>query len=180
MYKTLLRKCAGLCMVCALFCISFAGKFIPHPLKLTTTMISWNEKEKCADVSIRVFFDDFQDKLNKEYNSRYNVKEFHEGAEVRKQVSTFFKSYISISINGKSSDWQCIASEINKDMNTLTFSYKIKGIVLKKKNTAVLENKLLLKYFPTQVNVMRLQFPSVKEELMINFKEGFTAQTIVF
>ncbi|MBC7865693.1 MAG: hypothetical protein IAF38_22150 [Bacteroidia bacterium] len=175
----------GLCIGIFFFMIIGSFSFTTHtlalhPLKLTTTIVTWNEKEKCADVTVRVFRDDFQDKLNIEYKSRYNVIKFHTEAEVRKIVSTFFKTYIRISINEKECDWVCVNSESNEDMNALTFFYKIKSVTIKKKNTIALQNSILLKYFPAQVNVMRLNLPGMKEESLINFKEGYTTETIGF
>ncbi|WP_051010163.1 DUF6702 family protein [Pedobacter agri] len=57
-----------------LFCICFTvSAGIKHPLHVSTTEVSFNQKDKTLEISCRIFSDDFESILAKNYKQKTDL-----------------------------------------------------------------------------------------------------------
>jgi hypothetical protein len=87
------------------------GSTLPaHPLYTSVTEIEYNEKEQSVEVTCRLFTDDFESILRKNYNTKVDL--FNDGF---KNAATYIPAYIkknlALTVNGKAVTLQYIGYE---------------------------------------------------------------------
>ncbi|WP_183877149.1 DUF6702 family protein [Pedobacter sp. AK017] len=89
-------------------CILFFWLNIFHPFYVSVTEVAHNKSTGTLQVSIRIFFDDFEKALEKKYNTKVNILKPSD----RKQVDALIASYIKEHF------------KLNADRKVLTLKYQ--------------------------------------------------------
>jgi hypothetical protein len=150
-----------------------------HPLKATSTRITYLPEKKELQVSISVFRDDFQKSLNTELNSRFDLIHYYNSKDATDAVYTFFNKFISISINDKVLSLKYDEVLNDEDKNSFVYTTILKNYTFKGKQKIDITNKMLLNYFPNQANVVVINIPD-KLKKVIQFDKNLTSETVIF
>lgn len=153
---------------------------LPHPLKMSYSIITVSKKEKMITIENRFFADDFQKCVNKEYHQMYDFMRFHRNKEPRSVIDKFINTYFKIKVNGKELTFTCTGSEYVEDANLFYFRYTFTNVALAKSNSVELKNKLLLNYFDDQKNGVVLNLSANIVAKTIEFDSKYTSETINF
>jgi hypothetical protein len=150
-----------------------------HPLKMSSTLITYSEKTKTINIELRFFCDDFQRCVNQEFNQRYNMMVYYNTAEVKQVVDRFVSANLKITLNESPLVFTCSKAVNNTDMNSFSFFYTYPGSLLQRKNSWLMENKLLLAYFPNQRNIASFNLPNLGERIL-QFDKDHTLEKLAY
>jgi hypothetical protein len=154
--------------------LSFLSLKSAHPLKATSTRLSYNNQTKTVTIEVEVFRDDFQNALNKEYNSRYDLFRFYNQKEPLDIINKFFNKYVSIHLNKKAIVLNCTSAENSDDKNSFVFKMEISKIDLVGKQKLNITNTLLFNHFPNQNNVVIVSIPNRLQKIIQFNKDHFS------
>jgi hypothetical protein len=131
-----------------LFLITFLHFF--HPFYVSVTEIEQNQKSKSIEVSVRVFYDDFEKALNKEYNTRINIVKPIDRKKVNLYIEAYLKTHLKIKANGKPLALKYMGYEIDEDASWCYFESDPQPAA---KNLAV-QDDILFEAHPSQSNMI--------------------------
>jgi len=86
-----------------------------HPFYVSVTEIVHNKTTGTVQVSVRVFFDDFEKALGKKYKKNVNILKPANRKEVDDLIAAYIKDHLKVSANGKALDLKYQGYEIEED-----------------------------------------------------------------
>ena len=95
----------------------------PHPIKLTASLVEYNEEEQTIRMECRVFIDDFENAINGNYNTSIEVKELSNDDIAI--IEAFFRVFYKVTINGKKLDFTYTSSEVVEEYNVFNIKFKL-------------------------------------------------------
>lgn len=123
-----------------------------HPFYVSVTEIRHNVKNKTVEVSSRLFFDDFEAALERQYHDKLNILKPADKNKADKMISAYIKKHLLISIDGRPADLQYVGYEIEEDGAWCYF--EIKGVD-KADNISVVNN-ILFEEHASQINMLHV------------------------
>ena len=154
-----------------LFTVLILLTSVKHPIKLTSSMVSYDENSDILTLECRVFIDDFEDSLNTKMNSNVNVSELYE--EDKLVLEKYFNTYYNISINGERLILNYSASEVLFSQNIFNVKFVALNVSIKEGDDFLIENMLFLEEFGSQQeNMITIVFPPYFAEF--NYKTDIT------
>ena len=149
-----------------------------HPLKLSASLIEYNQGAKNIRMECRVFIDDFEKCINKILPSNINV--FNLTNTDQKGIEYYFNKYYLIKINGKKIPLKYQSSEVNRGYNTLTIKFSETPLSLKKGDKVWVKNTILFEEFGySQVNRITLHLSPLLKEHNHQAEMGYESVTLV-
>lgn len=86
-----------------------------HPFYVSVTEVTQNSKTKTVQVSVRVFFDDFEKALDTRYKVKINILKPADRKKVDLLIADYLKNHLKIKANQKSLDLKYVGYEIEED-----------------------------------------------------------------
>ncbi|MCX6208761.1 MAG: hypothetical protein NTZ59_04500 [Bacteroidetes bacterium] len=86
-----------------------------HPFFVSVVDIKHNVKDKNVEISVRVFTDDLESTLKKNYKQNVDLANGSAKADVNKVVSNYIQSKLHLAINDKPQALKYIGYEIQKE-----------------------------------------------------------------
>src|SRR5690349_8007216 len=86
-----------------------------HPFYVSVTEIVHNKNTGTVQVSVRIFFDDFEKALEKKYKTKVNILKPTDRKQVDALIALYIKDHLKISTNAKSLDLKYQGCEIEED-----------------------------------------------------------------
>ncbi len=125
-----------------------------HPLKVTASLIEYNEDAKNIRVECKVFVDDFSQSIGRPMNVN-NLSE-----RDIKDIERYFREFYVVMVNGKKYPFEYDSSYYEKSFNVLTIKFYESDFTVKKGDKLEVKNALLFDVFGfLQSNRMELRFP---------------------
>jgi len=142
-----------------------------HPLHVSVTEINHNAADKTLEISCKLFTDDFEKVLTKNYKTKADLVNPKGKAAMEKLVNDFVLKHLVIRADGKPAPMLYIGFEKDDDVVYSYFRVDNIGSVKKMEIT----NNLLHEMYTDQVNLMhiivggkrkstRLDYPETKAE----------------
>jgi hypothetical protein len=121
-----------------------------HPFYVSVTEIDHNQKTKTVQVSVRVFFDDFENALDKRYKTSINILKPKDRKQVDGLISDYIKNHLQIKANNKSLTLKYLGYQIEEDAAWCYFeSEKIETI-----EKLEIQNDILFEQHDSQINMI--------------------------
>jgi len=121
-----------------------------HPFYVSVTEIDHNQKTKTVQVSVRVFFDDFENALDKRYKTSINILKPKDRKQVDGLISDYIKNHLQIKANNKSLTLKYLGYQIEEDAAWCYFeSEKIESI-----EKLEIQNDILFEQHDSQINMI--------------------------
>lgn len=137
-----------------------------HPVHVSIMNFDYSSKEKIAEVSVKVFPDDFELAFNHNYNIHLNLGSKEVNPEWQKYLNLYFDKVFSVRVNNKTKVSAAFKSyEIKEDGIMLYFTIPLKGKV----KSLQIENTLLLDTFENQTNLVILSIDGKEKGYNLNF-----------
>ncbi|HYG37979.1 MAG TPA: DUF6702 family protein [Cytophagales bacterium] len=122
-----------------------------HPFHVSVCEIEFNEKEKRAEVTIKIFLDDMENGLRKMTNEKIDIVKIA-GRERDSLVGAYLNQHFFLKIDQTNSKGKFLGSEIEKD--ALWCYYELDGV--KKFSQIMIRNTILYEIFDDQVNLINV------------------------
>ena len=137
-----------------------------HPLHFSVTNIDYNKENKSFDISLKIFTNDLENAINKNYEKKINLKE-DKSDETNTLINKYIKSNFSIIIDGKKMDKKkFVFKDVKSNENSTWIYYEY--IKIKKIKTVSIQNSILMDIFNDQTNLIVFKY--------LDYQKGFELQ----
>jgi hypothetical protein len=123
-----------------------------HPFYVSVTEIDHNAKTQTVEVSCRMFYDDLEHALEKEYKKPLDIVKPADKALLNKLLNDYVKKHLSIRVDGKPLALTYVGYEIQED-GAWTY-FEVKGIPNVKK--IEVHDELLNAQHEEQINMLHV------------------------
>lgn len=157
-----------------LICLLMAGKPAPHPFHVSVIEINHNAADKTLEISCKIFTDDFEKILAKNYKTKVDLINPSDKAPMDSLVKKYILSHLVISANGKPVSLHYLGFENDQEA---AYGYiEVEDIpVLNKIN---ISTNIMYDQFEDQVNIMHVMVNGNRKSTKLNFPD--TEAEIVF
>lgn len=140
--------------------------FKPHPLHLTVAEAHWKKESKSIEVSIKLFYDDFEKAL-KQINQQPIYLCPDSIADASDFIETYFRNEFKISINEKAASFKMVGYECE---NELVYVY-LEYLNVPKVKSVQINNTLLFESFLDQSNLVHFHINGNSKTLLTQPKK---------
>ena len=138
------------------------SSFGVHKFYVSIYQINFVPEKKMLQITSRIFMDDLNYVLEKNFKKRVNIGEPIESEEDVSMMKKYISDNFSIKINGKQKQIHFLSKEI--DNNVVVCYFKIKDI--SKITSIEIQNKALLDLNSDQQNIIQTNINGKKKSLM--------------
>lgn len=142
--------------------ISFSNSH--HPIFLSVTEIEHNATNKTLEISCKIFTDDFETALRKQYNSKVDLLDAKVKSSMNKLVNDYIQKHLSINADGQPASLQFLGFE-QQEEGIVSF-YEVKNIASVQKIDVV--NNILYEYNPRQMGIIHVTANGVRKSSRVD------------
>jgi len=126
--------------------------YLFHPFYVSVTEIKHNPQTKNVELSIRVFFDDFEKSLSHQYKSKVNILKPTDRKQVDALIADYVSRHLKVTADGKLLVFKYLGYEIEEDAAWCYLeSPKVENIKVLR-----VQNDILYAEHPTQSNMIHV------------------------
>ena len=133
-----------------IFIISWLSFF--HPFFVSVTTINHNAKNQSVEVSCRIFYDDLERTIEKQYKSPVDIVHPKDKAKMNQMLNDYIKKHLVIKVDSKALNLSYVGYEIQEDAAWIYF--EVKGISKVKKFDV--HDDILFSEHPEQINMLHV------------------------
>lgn len=138
-----------------------------HPFYVSVTEVDYSPKTKTVQVSVRVFFDDFESALDKRYKTSINILKPKDRKQVDGLISDYVKNHLQIKANNKLLTLKYLGYQIEEDAAWCYFeSEKVESI--QKLN---IQNDILFEQHDSQINMIHATVNGKRKSIKLDNPE---------
>ena len=141
-------------------------KEIKHPLHVSTTEINYNAKES-VETSCKIFTDDFEDVLAKQYKVKTDLNKPSMQKEMDVVITKYLSNHLQYKVNGKTMEAAYLGFE--KDNEATNVYLEIKNVSSFQKLN--LTNSILYDLFNDQMNILHVTKSGLRKSVRANYPE---------
>lgn len=123
-----------------------------HPIHVSVTEILYDEKEKELEMTVRVFADDLEETLKKNFNDPELDIVSPKGKTVDQMMEAYFRTHFSVRLDNKFQEHRYLGHEA--DGEALVFYIQVSKV--KKWKTIFILNDILMDQFDDQSNLVHV------------------------
>ncbi len=135
-----------------------------HPIFLSVTEIEHNATNKTLEISCKIFTDDFETALRKQYNSKVDLLDVKVKSSMNKLVNDYIQKHLSIKADGQPASLQFLGFE-QQEEGIVSF-YEVKNIASVQKIDVV--NNILYEYNPRQMGIIHVTANGVRKSSRVD------------
>ena len=149
----------------AILLISFRPK--PHPFHVSVTEINHNVSEKSLEISCKIYTDDFEKILAKNYKTKVDLGKAEMKTAMDSLVKKYILSHLSVKPDGRAIVYTYIGFEIESEA---CYAYVEVSNVSSVTNLAV-SNSILYDEFDDQMNIIHVTVGGKRKSNKVNYPE---------
>ena len=138
-----------------------------HPLHVSTTEVNFNAKEKSLEISCRVFSDDFESILAKNYKQKTDLSNSAMKAAMDELVKKYIAAHLSVNANGKAVKMNYLGFEIDHEATNIYLEVEKVSTVKSMEVT----NTILYDMFDDQMSIVHLVKGNVRKSTKILYPD---------
>jgi len=139
-----------------------------HPFHISVTEINHNAADKTLEVTCKIFTDDFEGVLAKNYKTKVDLINPPEKALMDTLVKKYIFSHLSVKANGKLVKFTYLGYEHDKEA---VFAYlEVENVPAV--SVFTVNNKLMYDFFEDQVNIMHLYVGGNRKSTKLSYPES--------
>ncbi len=147
--------------------LSSAGPNERHPFHVTVTEINHNAADKTLEISCKIFTDDFEKILAKNYKTKVDLGKEEMKAAMDSLVKKYVLSHLSIKADNKAVNYSYLGFEIESEA---TYAYIEVGNI-NSVTTISLVNSILYDQFDDQINIMHITVRGSRKSGKLNYPD---------
>lgn len=149
-------------MLAGAFFISWA-----HPFHMSVVEMNHNAQDKTLEISCKIFTDDFEKVLAKNYNTKVDLINPPNKAAMDSLVKKYVFSHFALNVNGKSGSLVYIGFETDKEASYAYVEVDNVNAVSK----VDIYNNLMYDMFDDQVNIMHVIVAGKRQSTKLTFPD---------
>lgn len=150
--------------------ILLAGVFLiswVHPFHMSVTEINHNAQDKTLEISCKLFTDDFEKVLARNYNTKVDLTNPPVKAAMDSLVKKYVFSHLGLKLNGKPVSFEYVGFETDKEAS---YAYvevdNVNGVT-----KVDIYNSLMYDMFEDQVNIMHVITGGKRESTKLTYPD---------
>lgn len=143
----------------------FSRPIDKHPLHVSTTEIEFNSKEKSLEISCRIFTDDFETILAKQFKVKVDLNKQTMHKAMDELVKKYINANLQYRVNGKVLTANYIGFE--KDNEATNVYLEIDNI--SSLQNLSLTNNILYDLYDDQMNILHVERSGARKSVRVNF-----------
>jgi len=147
-------------IILGLFTMSYAK----HEEYYSLTNIQYKENEKTVQITMRLFEDDLENALKRNFGKDFELNTERELIDANAFIEKYIKTKFDISIDAKKLNYVFVGKEFEKD--SVYIYLEIKNVEPFK--TMQIRNATLMDTFPTQENIVKVKAFGTYKSLILN------------
>ena len=145
--------------------LTSAGPKDIHPFHVSVVEINHNAADKTLEISCKIFTDDFEKVLAKNYQTRIDLINPPDKKAMDTVVKKYIVSHLSVSADGKPGDLVYIGFE--RDAEAVYSYVQVENITSIKKIDII--NKLMHDLFDDQINIMHVTVNGNRKSMKLDY-----------
>lgn len=137
----------------------------PHPFFVSVTEINQNAAEKSLEISCKFFADDFEQTLEKAYNTRLDIASAKDRAAFDKFIPDYIGKHLQLSADGKPVKLTYVGFE--KEKESAYAYFEVQNLSSLKQLDAV--NSLLHDFKNEQINIMHVTVNGRRQSTKLDY-----------
>lgn len=121
-----------------------------HPYYISVVEINHNANDKTLEISCKIFTNDFEETLEKNYKTKVDLVNPADKAAMDKLVSDYIKKHLSLGVDGKQVNFSYVGFE--KEDEAVFSYFQVDNIASVKKINVV--NSILHDFSEQQINIV--------------------------
>jgi len=138
-----------------------------HPFHVGVVEIEHNAADKTLEISCKIFTDDFETTLAKNYNAKVDLINPPNIAAMDTLVKKYILSHLSLKVNGKPVSFTYVGFEHE---NEAVFGY-IEVVNIQAVSKLEINNSIMYDKFDDQVNIMHVKVTGERKSTKLNYPE---------
>ncbi len=133
-----------------------------HPIHISVSNIDYNETDQEYEISIKLFVDDFEKVINKNYNVKLNLGKENENTNSNHLITKYIQSNFKFNIDNKNilKGIKLSKKKVNLENNSIFIFYNIKHI---SGNKIIIKNTLMADLYDDQKNLFIFTYKNTEE-----------------
>jgi hypothetical protein len=144
---------------------SNAEKSALHPFYISVTEINHNAKDKTLEISCKMFADDFEQILEKNYKKQLDIASAKDKAEFDKLIPDYMERHLNLVVDSKPVHFSYVGYE--KDKESVYCYFEVDKIAALKKMD--IKNSILHDFNNTQINIMHVVVNGHRQSTKLDF-----------
>lgn len=140
---------------------------IMHPVHVSITNVDYVQDENKAEISIKVFKDDFQLLFAHLYHINLDVNNIENDSIVLEKINTYFSNHFKVNINDKE-NLKLKFRDLKKNEDSIWFLYETR--ISEEPETIEFTNTILLDLYFDQKNMLIFSYKEKEQGFMFNLK----------
>ena len=136
---------------------------VAHPFYVSVTEINHNAKDKTLEISCKMFLDDTESILKKQYNTTVELTTPKDPKKAQQMVSEYVKKHLQLKVDGKAVPMEFVGFEVEGasiwsyfQVNNVTNPHKID-----------ITNNILYESWDSQISIMHVQVGGNKKSTRV-------------
>jgi len=139
-----------------------------HPFYISVTSIDYNKQDKRLEISCRIFFDDLEEALAKQYGQKLSLLKPENRSVVDQLLADYLNKNLSIEVNGKVKNLRYMGYEIEEDA---AWCYLQIGAIEQIDDLAV-RNTILYPSHKQQSNILHITVDGQRKSLKLDYPKS--------
>ena len=150
--------------ICLILFFWTLTSFSFHKFYIAIYQIEYAQDKKMLQITSRIFIDDINEVLEKNYHKKTHIGEKNQSTEDIVLMNKYISDKFTIKVNGQYKALQFVSTEVEN--NILIGYYKITDI--SKIKTLEVKNSILIDLFPEQQNIIQSKLYGEKQSLLLS------------
>jgi hypothetical protein len=140
---------------------------VPHPFHVTVEEMNHNAQDKTLEISCKIFTDDFEKTLAKNYNSKVDLTNPPNKAAMDSLVKRYIFAHLSLKVNGKPVNLVYVGFETDKEAS---YGY-VEVDNVPAVSRVEITNSLMYDQFDDQVNIMHVIVGGKRQSTKLSYPD---------
>ena len=154
-----------LLLILMLLPIGEGVKLNRHPLHVSTTEINFNAKEKSLEISCRIFTDDFETILAKQFKTKTDLSKPALNKAMEELIKKYMNAHLQYNVNGKAATATYVGFEIDHEATNVYLEIDNVSSL----QSISLNNTILYDLFDDQMNILHVERLGTRKSVKANY-----------
>ena len=140
---------------------------LPHPFYISVTEINHNAKDKTLEISCKVFADDLEQILEKNYKTQLDISSAKDKGNFDRLLPDYMGRHLALSVDGKPVKLTYVGYE--KDKESAYCYFQVDNISSLKKLNII--NSILHDFNDTQINIIHVTVNGKRQSTKLDYPD---------
>lgn len=142
-------------------------KVVPHPFYISVTEINHNAKDKTLEISCKMFADDMEQILEKNYKTQLDISSAKDKASFDRLLPDYMSRHLALTVDGKPVKFTYVGYE--KDKESAYCYLQVDNIAALKKIS--ITNSILHDFNDTQINIVHVTVNGKRQSTKLDYPD---------